>query len=112
VGARYDEVVSLAGAGMPPLWAPSAGTHYTHYSYTDFLTLAQPTGLVYGRKNPAYGWGFEKGGWYVSSHDADRVTTLDPRVAWDALVDNHSLVARDTAENARLLADLKRKVLR
>jgi len=111
VGARYDEVVSLAGAGMPPHWAPTEGTNYTHYSYTDFLTTAQPTGLVYGWKNPAYGWGFDKGGWYVSSGDRDRVTTLDPRVAWDVLVSNHSLVAQDTAENRRVLFDIKEDVL-
>ena len=114
VGARYDDVVSLAGAGMPPDWVPAAGTHYTHdthYSYTDFLTVAQPTGLVYGWKNPAHGWGFDKGGWYVSSNDVRRLTTVNPLEAYEALVDNHSLVARDTEENSRVLFDLKEEVL-
>lgn len=112
-GAHYDHVVSLAGAGMVRAWGPRADTQYVHYSYFDFLTIAQPTGSVYEWKDPAYGWGFEKGGWFSSPHD---VVIFDPRhrdlgAVARALVENHSLVARDVPENQRVLRDLKERVL-
>ncbi len=40
-GARYDAVVSLAGAWMPDGWAPRDGTTYTHHSYVDWLRGVQ-----------------------------------------------------------------------
>jgi len=110
-GARYDHVVSLAGAGMVDSWKARSDTDYVHYSYVDFLTVAQPTGLVYDRKVPAYGWGFKKGGWYSSPHDdvLYDVHGRDARALAAALIDNHSLVARDVPENQQVLRDLKER---
>ena len=45
-GARYDNVVSLSGAWMPPGWEGQSNTAYSHYTYTDFLTVAKDLDLV------------------------------------------------------------------
>lgn len=45
-GARYDSVVSLSGAWMPPGWEGQSNTAYSHYTYTDFLTVAKELDLV------------------------------------------------------------------
>ena len=112
-GAHYDHVVSLAGAGMTEEWRPQIDTTYTHYSYVDFLTVAQPTGAVYEWKNPAYGWAFERAGWFSSPND-DVLMMARPqnmRLVARALVENHSLVAQDVPENQAVLKDLQERVL-
>ncbi|MET0989051.1 MAG: hypothetical protein ABWY54_00240 [Glaciihabitans sp.] len=39
-GAKYDNVISLAGAYMPDGWVPDPDTDYAHHSYVDWLELA------------------------------------------------------------------------
>ena len=57
-GARYDKVISLAGAWMLPDWEPAATTAYLDVSYEDVLTRAQREGYVgegrYPRRDPAF----------------------------------------------------------
>lgn len=106
-GAHYDNVVSLAGAGMVQEWHASPSTTYTHYSYVDFLTLGQATGQVYDRKVPAYGHGFERAGWWTSPHDAQ---LAHPNELTPALLANHSLIAQDVPENSAVLKDLRERL--
>lgn len=109
-GARYDRVISLAGAGMPPEWMPQEKTTYTDFSYWDFLQEAQTTGLVWGGNNPNRSEGFESKGYYVSPHDIEiegsRYTPIS------ALDDNHAIVAQSGAENKKVLEDLMSEIYR
>lgn len=52
-GAEYDQIHSLAGAGMPGGWEADPGTTYSHWAYTDALTMIQETGTVWGGNIPA-----------------------------------------------------------
>lgn len=52
-GAKYDQVVSLAGSNMPDGWAPNPGTKYANFQHSnDMLNYAQqpwPLGeILYG----------------------------------------------------------------
>ncbi|MDQ1215470.1 hypothetical protein [Microbacterium arborescens] len=53
VGAHYDQVHSLAGAGMPADWEPDRETAYFHWSHVDALSMAQSTSLVWGGNIPS-----------------------------------------------------------
>lgn len=44
-GAKYDSVISIAGANTPNAWRPNEGTTYTQFQYdNDFLNLANTPG--------------------------------------------------------------------
>ena len=103
-GARYDKVISLAGAGMPEGWVPKEGTSYSNFYYYDILIHAQSKGLVWSGNNP------------VSSSDFDQYYYNDDRIqgkfinSWeekDALMDNHNRIVRDSKDNRQALRDMK-----
>jgi hypothetical protein len=104
-GARYDHVVSLAGAGALQDWAGAAETEYDSFRYDDALGVAQSTGFVYRHRNPQYLDEFEQ---HEYESDADRAlrwsSPAGERV--DALLSNHSLVASDEQQNRRVIADV------
>lgn len=106
LGARYDRVVSLSGAGMPLNWRPSANTRYYDFSYDDALQVAQDAGLVWHYNNPRHRSAFIHGDYYSSEGDAAfsrdplRVGDID-----DLLMDNHSLVASATRPDNEAVRD-------
>lgn len=117
-GARYDQVHSLAGAWMPGDWKAAGDTDYYHWSYTDFLSVAQDLGLVGEGNVPDTDPDFES---TIYERDNDRTvylpTTTNPYSPSPAaelqaatpsgLVDNHSLMASQLPENLRALRDMR-----
>ena len=104
-GARFDHVVSLAGAGAVPEWAGSPGTEYDSFRYDDALGVVQATGIVYRHRNPQYLGEFEQ-------HEYD--SFADRAMAWDspailrlaALLTNHALIASDGPGNDPVIRDV------
>ncbi|WP_431277706.1 hypothetical protein [Leifsonia poae] len=115
-GARYDQVISLSGAGMLPEWRPRATTSYSDLSYFDLLQQAQalPGDVVWNGKNPRSTPAFEHGDFYNGPVDhlvrAPNGALL--RVDECVLMDNHDLIAKDSPDNQRLLKDLKGTIFR
>ncbi|MCC4906898.1 hypothetical protein [Microbacterium sp. cx-59] len=58
-GAHFDQVHSLAGAGIPNGWEEASGTTYDNWGYRDALTMAQQTGLVWDGNVPGNNPAFE-----------------------------------------------------
>lgn len=121
-GVHYDQVHSLAGAGMPPGWAPAPGTSYNHWGYTDALSMAQQLGVVWDGQNPNTNAAFDS---HVYARDGDFVVPIGdpeaPRVDGVGTeqpafrgslspVENHNLIASGRAENQQALEDILRKV--
>lgn len=109
-GARYDHVVSLAGAGMLPEWTPRQGTEYDHFSYWDMLSYGQDTGLVWGGKNPRFVDDFESHGLYRGPDDLEMYLTPLPPRKFEIMAENHSLVATTVQENQAVMDDLLEEV--
>lgn len=120
-GARYDQVHSLSGAWVPDGWTPNASTSYSHWSYTDALSMAQDAMLVGAGRAPDTVPAFE-------SHIYERPTDVDvllggdlapfltpdgpsQRVSLSPLA-NHSLIAGVSEENKNALNDLKERLLK
>lgn len=96
-GARYDKVIALSGAAIPPGWTPDARTKYVTYTYPDLLWTVELTGAVganYPMKEPA----FEKHIYAPS----DGMDWSDP-----ASMENHSLITSIGPENGALRDILK-----
>ncbi|MBD8584128.1 hypothetical protein IFT90_06110 [Frigoribacterium sp. CFBP 8766] len=104
-GARFDHVVSLAGAGVVPEWAGSPGTEYDSFRYDDALGVVQATGIVYRHRNPQYLGEFEQ-------HEYD--SFADRAMEWNspailrlaALLTNHALIASDGPGNDEVVSDI------
>jgi hypothetical protein len=111
-GARYDHVVSLAGAGMPSAWQPHEGTTYSDYRYLDFLQVAQWSGQVWDGKNPGNHWAFESDGFLRGPDDAELALTRSLERKAEILVENHSLIAENNADNLQALERIERVVTR
>jgi hypothetical protein len=119
--AHYDQVHSLAGAGMPADWSANPNTSYHHWAYTDALTMAQETGAVWDGNIPARDPAFES---EVFARDSDfdmRVPTApmpgtygaDPPLTIPATstpVESHNLIGSDEYENQRALREILRRV--
>lgn len=114
-GTTYDKVVSLSGAGMPEEWRPRPGTSYTDLSYNDILQGAQGTGLVWGGHNPRSHPAFDHGDYYVGPNDGNLAeSTAIPSGTYPAvyiplddaptLMENHNLIATDSAANKKALS--------
>ncbi|WZH35748.1 MAG: hypothetical protein PIR02_13335 [Microbacterium enclense] len=106
-GSEYDQVISLAGAGMLPEWEARDETTYTDLSYHDILMHAQSKGVVWDGKNPRSNDAFAHGPFYVGPDDAE----LDGRFVdgdeWGILMDNHNLIASNNDDNKQALEDLR-----
>lgn len=113
-GAQYDQVHSLAGAGMPEQWDNDRDTDYYHWAYTDALTMAQETGAVWDGNIPARESAFasrvfEREGdftLYLPSSTAPGGVPTSPPPSMPASTtafDNHNLIASDRTENQRAL---------
>ncbi|WP_423923783.1 hypothetical protein ACPEEZ_06040 [Frigoribacterium sp. 2-23] len=116
-GARYDRVISLAGAGMAPEWQPNPGTRYADFSYYDILMLAQETGQVWNGNNPRAHDAFEHGEYFEGPRPATYISPTPthegqgfPRVF--VMTENHGLVAQDVPENEPLLQEMNEWILR
>ncbi|WP_394684956.1 putative T7SS-secreted protein [uncultured Microbacterium sp.] len=121
-GVHYDQVHSLAGAGMPPGWAPASDTSYNHWGYTDVLSMAQQLGVVWDGQNPTTDAAFES---HRYARDGDFELPIgDPAVPQVygvganqptlkvslSPVENHNLIASDQVENQQVLKAILRKV--
>ncbi|MFF0909600.1 hypothetical protein ACFWZW_02785 [Microbacterium enclense] len=120
-GARFDQVHSLAGAGMPTQWHPREGTVYHHWAYTDLLTMGQQTGLIWNGKIPGTESAFTS---HVFSREGDFKISMPvpgepglypppdlvPFEGTTHLLENHNLIASDDPENEDVLQLLQREL--
>ncbi|WP_153004143.1 hypothetical protein [Microbacterium testaceum] len=118
-GARYAQVHSLSGAWVPDGWAPHSSTSYSHWSYTDALSMAQDGMLVNAGRAPDSVSAFQSH-LYERKTDAevplggDLAPFLDPdgpslRVSLSPLA-NHNLIAGVSGDNIGPLNDLRKKI--
>lgn len=118
-GAHFDNVISLAGAGMPDGWEKQDGTTYSHFSYRDALSMAQQTGTVWGGHNPGTSADFIQ---HQYSRDGDfEVVIPSPGAPYPGAMSttppaellgstdamgNHNLIASGAADNWDALNDV------
>ncbi|MCM3614248.1 hypothetical protein M3672_07310 [Microbacterium enclense] len=119
-GIHYDAVHSFAGAWMPRDWVPDARTRYSHWSYTDFLSMAQDAGLVGEGRNPDTEPGFDSHiydlpGDYDMPLGGDLAPFLDPNGPSLRISSNpfgsHELIVSDQPENFRPREDIRNSIL-
>lgn len=118
-GVHYDAVHSFAGAWMPLDWVPDAKTRYFHWSYTDFLSMAQDAGLVGKGRNPDTHPGFhsrvyDRPGDYDMPLGGDLAPFLTPkgpslRISGDPF-GSHELIVSDQPENLRPREDMRNSI--
>ena len=123
-GARYDSVVSLSGAWMPPGWEGQSNTAYSHYTYTDFLTVAKELDLVGAGNIPDTNPAFAKplgdpipthGDWTLTlpTSSSPYVASEPVRIPMNTdLAGTHSLVASSDNDNLAILRSVQRDLLR
>lgn len=109
-GTRYDAVHSIAGAWVPRGWEADPRTEYSHWSYTDFLSIAQDLGWVGDGRNPDVTpeferHVFERPGDYEVPLGGDLAPFLDPngpsvRISMSPM-ENHQLIVSTRPENQR-----------
>lgn len=111
-GVRYDTVVSLSGAGLPPGWSAQPSTGYFDLSYTDLLQQAQQQGYVWRGNTPRRRPEFVNMPIYRGPNDEVLTGPALRGIGkkFGALVDNHNLIATERPENKRVLDDLKELV--
>ncbi|WP_314451526.1 hypothetical protein [uncultured Microbacterium sp.] len=107
-GTRYDAVHSMAGAWVPTGWTADPMTTYFHWSYTDFLSMAQDMGWVGEGRNPDVTPGFtsrvyDRPGDFDVPLGGDLAPFLIPdgpsiRISLDPFA-NHQLIASARPEN-------------
>ncbi|MGN7967762.1 hypothetical protein [Microbacterium sp. 22296] len=121
VGTHYDSIHSFAGAWIPREWTADPTTSYFHWSYTDFLSMAQDAGLVGEGRNPDVTAPFDKHvydrpGDYDVPLGGDLAPFVDPdgpsfRGSFSP-VRNHDLVVDVSPENFPLLNSLSEEMFR
>lgn len=109
-GTHYDSVHSFAGAWVPRGWAADPRTDYSHWSYTDFLSIAQDLGWVGDGRNPDVTpefehHVFERPGDFDVPLGGDLAPFLDPngpsvRISVSPM-ENHQLIVSTRPENLR-----------
>lgn len=116
-GARYDDVVSISGAGAPAEWVKQPGTKYMDFSYDDILQTAQDirvggSGVVWSGRNPRH-IGFDHGDYYDAPLNWKDVAG-GAVGAWPfklaSGIDSHNLAASVDAANIRLLNDMRKTI--
>lgn len=111
-GTEYDQVISLAGAGVPEEWRANPDTEYTDLSYRDLLQRAQEGGAVWEGRYPRVIPAFDHGDFYRGPDDAvlddGKFTTNDLQV----LGENHNLISQNVDDKRQLLKDLTKLVER
>ncbi|MGJ3189169.1 hypothetical protein [Paenarthrobacter sp. FR1] len=116
-GARYDKVVSLAGAGMLPDWKPQPTTEYSNLYYYDLLVHGQGIpnlitnkGVVWDGNNPIHRDEFEQH-YYRGPHD-DQLGAINTVEEGNILMENHNLIASTNNDNEKALEDMLEIVTR
>ncbi|MCI9858127.1 hypothetical protein [Microbacterium proteolyticum] len=119
-GTHYDSVHSFAGAWVPEGWSARPHTTYFHWSYTDFLSMAQDLGWVGDGRNPDVVPGFEiriydRPGDYSIPLGGELAPFLDPdgpslKVS-SAPFENHQLIVSSRPENRLALDDIRDALL-
>lgn len=111
-GARYDKVVSLAGAGMLPDWKPQPTTQYSNLYYYDLLIHGQGVtnpvtkkGVVWEGNNPIHHEEFEQH-YYRGPHD-DQLRAINTVEEGNILMENHNLIASNIKDNREALRDMQ-----
>ncbi|GLJ78546.1 hypothetical protein [Microbacterium imperiale] len=113
-GAHYDQVHSLAGAGMPAGWEEDRETAYFHWSYVDALSMAQSTSLVWGGNIPSTHPAFQStiyerdGDFDLYLPGPDQALSPNPPPSIPATTDplgNHDLIAQQEG-NQKALRDM------
>lgn len=116
-GAHYDQVHSIAGAGMPSAWEPDPQTAYFHWSYVDALSMAQTAPIVWGGNIPSTHPAFESTIYerdgdfdlYLPGPGRDQAFSPTPPPSIPATTDpigNHDLIASQQEENQKALRDM------
>ncbi|MFJ6453496.1 hypothetical protein [Paenarthrobacter sp. NPDC091669] len=110
-GARYDKVVSLAGAGMLPDWKPQATTEYSNLYYYDLLVHGQGVvnpitkrGAVWEGNNPIHRDEFEQH--YYRGPDDDQLRAINTVEEGNILMENHNLIASNSEDNLKALENM------
>ncbi|MCP8998472.1 hypothetical protein NFC73_01795 [Pseudarthrobacter sp. RMG13] len=101
-GARYDKVIALSGAAMPPGWTADPESAYSSFTYPDILLTAERSGVVgenYPMKEPA----FDKHA-YAPPGGMDQLDMYS--------MENHSLIATTDAGNEEALEDVLEEIRR
>ena len=102
-GAHYDKSLSLSGAGMQEDWVPDADTTYSNYVYGgDGLRWAQKSGLVWAGDVPGTHDSFTQ-----YKYDRPNRGTWLPDIS---PIEDHSLIASDSADNKQALRDIFKEV--
>ena len=122
-GAKYSQVHSLAGAGMPSSWTPSPDSEYFHWGYTDALSIAQETGAVWDGRIPANDSSFtshifgRQGDFslYLPSGSPPGTAVISPQPPpsipmTTRPIENHNLIASDSIENREVLRDILKEL--
>jgi hypothetical protein len=111
-GARYDKVISLAGAGMLPDWKPQPTTEYSNLFYYDLLVHGQGVvnpytnkGVVWDGNNPIYCDEFDQH-YYRGPEDDKMNGAIDTLDEGNILMDNHSLIASNSEDNMKALENM------
>jgi len=119
-GTHYDAVHSFAGAWVPEGWGADPTTTYFHWSYTDFLSMAQDVGLVGEARNPDTTPGFQsriydRPGDYDVPLGGELAPFLDPdgpsiRISLDPFA-NHQLISSAQPENYQTAAAISEAMM-
>ncbi len=117
-GARYDKVISLAGAGMLPDWEPQPTTEYSNLYYHDVLIQGQGVtnpftnrGVVWDGNNPIHRDEFDQN-FYRGPDDDELDGLINSVEEGNILMDNHSLIATDSEDNMQALEKMLGTVTR
>ncbi|AUZ87623.1 hypothetical protein CVO76_08255 [Arthrobacter agilis] len=111
-GARYDKVISLAGAGMLPDWEPRPTTEYSNLYYDDVLIHGQGAtnlftnrGVVWDGNNPIHRDEFDQ--YFYRGPDDDELDgAINSVEEGNIIMDNHSLIATDSEDNLKALNNM------
>ena len=110
-GARYDNIISLSGAGLPHSWTASPGTKYTDLSYPDWLQEVHLAGgdLIWGGNIPRTNESFNVAPYFEGPKDAYFRLPDGTPIAPDqgVFLSNHSLIASSDAGNDPVVNHLK-----